>query len=156
MPDAYEKADYYDCDADAETLSHGSWDEAIEYYLDSFFEKDCDVEKVILARVPITVTGFKRRGPDAAWIERAARTMIESFADHWSEEFGDPDRFLDDVFTTKVVARIAPGLRAWIRKALRHVTPWACEPVGTRTYTPDDVLRMMRRLNPQWFEKETA
>lgn len=148
-PDPFDGADYYDC-SDAESLTHESEDEAIEYLLDGWASPDCDMVALIAEHSPITVTAYRRAEiSEAEWLARALHAA-DSVLEGLDEEYGDPDGHhalrKDE---ESLAAALAPVIRAWCKE---HYQPWQCNPSGTRVYEADEVEAMMRKYNKHWFE----
>lgn len=150
-PDPYDGADYYDCN-DAESLTHETESEAIEYLLDSWATPDCDMVALIKEHSPITVTAYRRAEiPEAEWVARALHAA-ESILEGLDDEYGDPDgRHALSKDEMSLGAALDPVIRSWCKE---HYQVWQCNPCGKREYSAEEVEAMMREENPGWFEKE--
>lgn len=151
MTDPFDTADYYECSENIESLSHDSPEEALETYLDGYMEPDCDAEAVIRKNCPVTCTAFTRTSVPPGQARKWAEAFADLLNEWWpEEEYGDPDADADGPGDKRFIEDVTPVIQAAIDRT--HV--WQCQKVGTRTYSADEVLTMMRAEVPDWFEKE--
>ena len=139
--------DPYDT-ADSENLTHDTPVGAIEEFLDDFMSPGCDVAAIIAEHSPIEVTGSAREVVTPGNISGLADSLVADVDTWWTDNFGDPDG--DGLNDQQLERDIASAIEAAVKRA----TVWRCGSVGTREYSEDDVVAMMREQNPGWFEKE--
>lgn len=152
-PDPFELCEFYTC-RDPDQLSLSTPEEAIEENLDGWLP-DGDAAKAILGHGPITVTGYSPCTVPDGVVKTLAQTALELIDERLGEDFGDPDggSMFSKEQTEAAVALLLPA----VRKVCDNANVWACEKVATRTYSPEEVLVMMREHCPEWFEpKEPA
>ncbi len=149
-PNKYDNAKFYDC-RDAEHLSHESPAEAIEAEVDANGEPGCDVAAVISNMGDITVTAYEPEAVTSIWIHHQCDRMVEQLAENFSEDFGDIDGN-GDYLSAADRAALATALEPVVREALSKARVWRCRIVGERTYSVEEVLAMMRKHNPDWFD----
>lgn len=142
---------FWDCDDGREVLRHESLEEAIEHDVDDLPQGDIEAEVREAYPSGITVYGFRRREVDREWIEQQAARMAEDFAEQLEDEFGD--HLTGDHQTFEDDEQLALG--ADILKLLEKLKlePWQCEQVAKVHLSLDELLEMLRELNPEWFEK---
>lgn len=151
MTAAFDNADYYDC-GDPENLSHDTVEEALEDYIDGLegMSPECDVAALIEANSPITVSAYTRKAVHPADAADWARDMAENLNEWWrEEEYADPDGDGDGPGDTAFVKALIPLIEA----AIARTTVWACDNSGEREYSAEEVLALMRKRCPSWFEK---
>lgn len=152
MADRYDAADFYDASDDPENLRCETDIEAIEALLDSWTEPNCDMATVIAEHGACTVVAWARRQVSDAELERHADFLAEAFSERIDDEYANPDGkpCLSDGVDAELRAALLPVLRAAVTRA----NIWACEEVGRRSYSAEEVDAMMRDENPDWFEPE--
>jgi len=146
----FPKADFYDCDSDAEVLQHTSPDVAVEHYLDGFFTRGTTVGEVVR---PVVVGCFRRATVSDAFKERLAERVVELIDEAYGEsEYAGPD---GDQDVDGKHAALAPA-RAAVDAYLLNVTIWQCERFAEVELTTEHVEAMMRDHCPEWFEEVTS
>lgn len=142
-PDAFDSADYYDCDDSAETLTHGSPAEALEDHLQGFATFGANEPwRVIAERAgEVTVYASRRREVKDGDVRRLAERMAEWLDEAWRDEdgFGPPD-YDDEPLVAKIAERLLPVVRDIVTGPNALLEVWACERCGERTYTPDEIV----------------
>lgn len=150
-PKGYDAAEFYTCRA-PDLLSLTSPEEAIEEKLDGWID-DGDTEAAIrkyCAEHPVTVTGYSPRAIPDSVVKKLAEDTLERIDEYLGEDFGDPDG--GGMFSKTAAEECMAVLLPAVRAACDRAKVWACEEVGTRTYSPDEVVTMMREHCPEWFE----
>lgn len=131
-PDPFDSADYYSCNQDGEDLSHESPEEALAELLDLWGHD-------MLANAPITVYAWKRKRLPVSWFGNEADFAVEFLVERWGEEYGDPEGDLPGPFDDDFTAKLESLLREHVKP--EHV--WACERVGSREYSADELREML-------------
>lgn len=150
--DPWDMADYYDCNCDRERLTLASPEEAIEQYLDGFMSPGCDVLKVIAMNTPLEVTAFVRKTVDPKDAQLWAARIADQVNEWWlDEEYGDPDGDMDGPGDLEFQNAVTAALEA----AMKRTEIWACETVGERLFSEEEVVALMRDHCPDWFEDES-
>ena len=144
---------YYDAQ-DSETLSHETIADAIEAHLDLLMEPGCDVSKVIRDHSPVVVRALRRMDVDQGWLVGVARNALEQTAEAFGETFGDPDAG-DNGLDQEAEDAALPAMIEAVRAFVKHGDVWACEEVGSYTYTVEEVEALMREHRPDWFDEAT-
>jgi len=144
-PDPYDSAELYDC-SDSEEYEHEDPAACIAEYLDGLAERDEDVDAQIVRLCPITVTAYVRATADPRWTKRTAERLAEMVDESWCGEYGTHDG-LDGVAKENLERALAEALSEWAAEQ----TPWSCVQVGTRTYSAEQVVAMMRVERPEWW-----
>lgn len=146
MADAYDTATYYDC-CDSEEYSAESPAAALADYYDGWADPTADIAAVLRGRPPLTVTAYVRAAVPARWAQRMAERLAEDVAEDYCEEYGPPDG-LEEVQVELLGLALQPALEDW----LKEMPVWSCEKVGQRTYSAEEVERLLREERPEWFE----
>jgi hypothetical protein len=141
--------DFYSC-SDPETLTCTEPEEALEQYLDGDLDPKMTVAEVVasIRARPITVTAYKPMEISDKQIETWADRLLETLAEDFSEEHGDPDGGPGDGFPSDA----EKVLREAVTSIIRRSRVWSCAVVGKVTLTPDQIEELMREWCPDWFE----
>lgn len=135
-PNAFESANYYDCDDGSEELSYTCPEEAIESYLDARADVGDSMEKLIAEHAPVTVYAFSREKPHGSWYRATAISLAEDALERWCDDYGGelPD--------------LEPKLETAFESLLReHFTPervWSCKQVASREYGAEELRDMFK------------
>lgn len=149
------QAVYYDC-MDSERLKYTSPEEAIvelfvfEYGID--FEGTLTDEEVA-KHCPVTVLGHAPAVINYNYVYSCAEGAVERFEESLSEDYGDPEggyRILTDNARQDLTERLF-GL---FSDAVKTVTSWSCDVVEKRVYTAEEICAILRREQPEWFDKD--
>jgi len=146
--DLFDYANFYDIGGH-DNLDHETLNECIEDHLDVYAEIGESLAATIKRVCPITVKAFNRMEVDESWIKRLAGLLTERVAEDFSEDYGGPDG--ETEFTDAEIARQIERLMPWLRETLSLATVWACEEVGRRTYSAEEVEAIMREWQPGEF-----
>lgn len=88
-----------------------------------------------------------------AMVEAAEPDRYDAaFSERIDDEYADPDG--NPCLSDGVDAELRAALLPVLRTAVTRATIWACEEVGRRSYSAEEVAAMMRDENPDWFEPE--
>lgn len=147
--------DFYDCRG-SERLTHESPEDAIEEWIDLWLSPGCDTSAMIREHSPVKLSVFRRMSQDETWIERRARNALACLAEEFSEEYGDPDGYLDDGLGLEAQKECLPAVVQAFRAFLAHGTSWGCEVVATVVLDAAEVEAMMREHNPGWWDTDEA
>jgi len=145
----FDAAELYEI-GDGEELSWTTPEEAIEQWLDGWLSPGCDAEKIITEHTPLTVTAYVRMKVDERFVQRRAEFMMEDFAEAFCEDYMNPNEHTELVGEKEATVQLIALLRDLIAKQ----NIWACDPVAKKEYSTDEILKMMREENPDWFEKK--
>lgn len=149
--DRFQNADYYTC-VDGEPLSCGTVAEALERYFDGLASPGTDMQQCIEGEGTVTVRAFSRKQVDPKLAGKLARRCADEIVQAFSEEeLGDPDEDAGEAFAPAVMKDIETELEAVIRPALGRGHVWACEEVGQREYSPEEVQAILLEHYPLWF-----
>ena len=66
------------------------------------------------------------------------------------DEYSDPDDDQHGPGSDKFIEELTPVLQA----AIDRVRVWQCEKVAEKTFSVEEVLAIMKKECPSWFEKE--
>jgi len=153
VTDDFDTADFYDC-RDSETLTCESVTETIEGWLDGFLAPGCDTSAIIREGGPIEVTAFRRTVIPDPEIKHAAEDAAERAEEILAEEYADPDGD-GSIFPKEARAVLEESIAAALRVAMKTADIWACQKCGKRTYSVEEVEKMMRDENPDWWDEES-
>jgi hypothetical protein len=140
-------ADCWDCDQDAERLTHTEAIEALEELIDRNYEKGVSCEDQIRAMGDVTLYGWTRKTPSDDDIRRLVRSAVDATLECMGEELewsnpeeDEPPRDLPALF------------EAAIRKDLetRHIL--GCDQTHEIELTMEQTLDIARLEWPHWFE----
>jgi hypothetical protein len=146
----FDSAIYYDCN-DKEELSCTTPEDAIEEYIDGWVEVGDDLESVIRIYSPITVEAYRFQKISYEDIRNETEFAIGRLVESLHDEYGCPDD--NDGMSSEVIKGLVDAVLPTIKKAIdEHFRVWACETAGSRIYTADEVIALMREHRPDWFE----
>lgn len=153
---ADEGVHFWDCDDGRENLLHDELEEAVTYDVGNDLDEDGDVEAQVREAYPggITVFGFRPREVDRDWLEQQAARMAEDFAEQLEDEFGDHLTGTHQTLEDDDEKALGAGILALLEKL--KLDPWQCEQVAKVHLSLDELLEMLRELNPHWFTKDGA
>lgn len=160
----FNSAAFYDCDSLVETMSSITPEEAIETYFESIDDiSDATTKQVSDALIrtwfedadidTITVYGWTRKAVDLT-------DYADSLADHLLEALCEEPELcgldgdyspIEDINRDALIKALETALAPFSTQ----VKSWSCEPSGSRKYTADEVIKILRNRCPQWF-KATA
>jgi len=144
MTPQFPEADFYTCHSHEE-LAAQTPEEAVESYLAFFVETHCDVPALIREISPLEVTAYRRTEIPDAWIQRQAEWLLESAAEAFGEEFGNPDGDAEADGLDKDAEKAAlPLMVRALRAFYAHATVWRTEEVSTLPIPPSTPQRMPR------------
>lgn len=130
-PDPFDSADLYTCDdSPEEGLSAITPEEAIHDRAEEL--QDWTGE--------FTVYAHERRAVEKGWVESMALDLAEKLSEDYEDEFGGGDDPMIDGVTQRTLATAFGPL---IKAAITKHPPWQCEPVGQRTFTADEVRKIL-------------
>lgn len=157
-PDPFDGAAFYDA-RESERLTHTEVEDAVSEacemavagrFADGKWGTGAEVEAEIRRACPMTIEAFRRKEVTDAWVQRAAARAAEVVQESFAEEFGDPEGDGD------ALAPLAGLLAPAVRTAVTGVEVWACEVVAARSFSADEVVEMMRKWNPDWFDENSG
>jgi len=151
MTETYETADYYDC-CDDEEYTHQTPEEAIEGYLDGFLHPKEEPTGTIVKLCPITVTAYAREAVMPDWITRLAEDLVERADEEWICEYGNPD---SEGLDPEAKEYLKEEFKRALNVVIAQCTVWSCFKCGSKEYTEEEVLKMMKEHNPHWFDGES-
>lgn len=132
VADPFDSADYYDCDREAEEYRYRTPQAAIR------------------ACAPLTgpwaVHAFKRQTVRRSWLRAIATHLVDVAEQCWGDEWGNPNDA--DHFKRAVRSQCARAFEAALVEAAAHTKVWACEHVGERTYSVEEVERILKGRRP--------
>jgi len=146
----FQQATYFTCDDDCEQLSCDTVEDAIEEHLDGWQCCGADTVALIRERGPVEVFGHSQKIIDEFDMNSWTLRLGEQLGEWVDDEFGDPEG--DHNLDTEEFER---ELLPLVRKCIAKHTVWQCESAGSRIYTVDEVMAMMKQHRPEWFEEET-
>lgn len=150
-PPPVDDAVFWDC-SDPEELTHDNIEDAVEYFVDGFFEPGCDVEKELRAMGGLTVKGYTRAEVTDKFLDSQAADLADRFYEAIHEpEWGDPNGNHENI-TPEGRRLLEEKLRGVLREIRPHIEPWACEPTIERHMDEDELVAFCRELRPDWFE----
>ena len=132
----FDNATYYDW-RDSETLSYETVEECLEAFVEFHAEADEPVEDVVRRLESVKVTAYVRKTVADEWVEGVTRSLAETLEEWWIEEYGNPDG--DDENIQEHWSDLLDGVRTIIGRE----RVWQCDDVATRTYTADEVLKLL-------------
>lgn len=149
--------DFWTCDDWAERLSTTEFEEAVTEFVDGFLAPGCDTEKILREKVaPLEVYGYSRAAVTDSRLELEADDLVDHLAERLSEdEWGDPDG-RHDVLSSTGRALLKERFAAALRSVRAHIVPWHCEVTKTVVLEADELVALVRRLEPEWFEAEVS
>jgi hypothetical protein len=141
-------ADCWDCDQDAERLTHTEVLDALEELIDRNYEKGVSCEDQIRAMGDVTLYGWTRKTPSEKDIRRLTDSALEAVFECMGEELewsdpdsdGEPNGLLPALF------------EAAIRQDLQQRHIWGCDQTHEIELTTEQVLDIARLEWPHWFE----
>jgi hypothetical protein len=153
-------ADFWDCDEQAELLTHEYPQCAIEAQLDGWVDtsgKDAAVvEAQIRERGTIRVWPSTRATIDDERIQALTDHLLDA-ADEWlddQEDLGDPNDSCWRILGDAVKQANRPAMLEVVRKLCAGASVWHCERGEPIELSPHDVIELMREHCPEWFEPE--
>lgn len=147
----FETCDFYDA-RECETLTCESAEEALEEYVDGMLTLGCDTARIILEHGSFEIRGFRRGVISDSTVQAFANSTLDQLDEYLGEDYGDPDG--GTMFSKAASAECIEELKVVIRKVCDRATVWACERIATQTYEPEEVLALMKKKCPSWFEPE--
>ena len=149
---AQPEPNFWTCDDAAEQLSCTEMEEAVEEFLDKFFEPR-EPASAGLARMPesVTVYGYSRMTLDTSEPSLDPDMILERIVEDLDGNgYGDPDGNMDP-FTKEGMADVMEKGRAFVAAIREHYQPWACE----QTHKVDvDVKAWIAENRPDWLKGE--
>jgi hypothetical protein len=143
----YENADLYDAVEDTEELAHATPAEALASYVEMCVHPAEEMAAAILRRGPINIFAYKRMPVDDTWAAREAYRAAEMIAEDFDDEYMGDDHALGD----EELKALEAALRTVITATFADVKPFQCEGCGDRTYSPEEVLALVKGEKPEWF-----
>lgn len=147
---------FWTCDDAAERLSHDNLEEAVLEHIEGWSEKSGpEFETFLRAIAPLDVYGYARAVVDDRRLDAEAAWLVERLVESFNEdeEWGDPDGnqgVLDDVGERLLKEKFAAALR----DVRPHITPWSCEVKRIVVLQADELVALVREMEPGWFEAE--
>jgi hypothetical protein len=140
---------FWTCDDNAENLCHTDVDEAVDEFLDNFFELR-EPAAAGMDRMPetITVYGFSRMKLGAN--EPDADLIVERILEDLDEEMGDPDGGFQP-FDAEGEAAVKEKALALVAEIRARYRAWACEQTTT---VEVNVKAWIAENHPEWLEGE--
>ena len=135
---AFNAADYYDCDQEAETYHHRDVEEALDALLDSSVLEGESRAETARRVAPVTVYAVRRVRVPPSWLGWAAGQAERDLVDRWIEEFGGGDGPAPTC--TRAQGR---ALRAAGAECVASWVPWRCEEVARRSYSAAEILKLL-------------
>ena len=135
---AFNEADFYSCDADAESLSDDNWEGAIGEFLDCYSPEEVS---------EVTIYAYKRAVVKRADVEAYALNAAISFHEELSEEYGDrgtSHEVPDELWQ--------PFLRA-AQEYMSTYVPWRCKVVAQREMSREEVIEWAKKEMPEWWDE---
>ncbi len=150
----FDSATYYDW-KDSESLSCESVEECLERWLDDNYEKGVNVREQIKRDCPIKITAYERKPIEPSDLQSTAESLVEQAQEWFAEEFGDQDNEIPG-WNADVDKELAAGFAEVMARvfAAREIESWQCEQVGARTYSAEEVEKILREHEPSLFEEE--
>ena len=136
---------------DEERLMLESPEEAIGEAIDFHAEKHTPITETIRRYTPLAIYGYATmvaQTPDADY-------AVDHFMETLADEYGDPDGDTNDILTDEACATLKAAIEAAYEEAMKGVRIWSCEVIETKTYSTQDVEKVLREDEPEWFKDET-
>lgn len=146
----FPEGDFYDCDSDAETLTHESPEEALDYWVDSWSSLNCDTSAVIREHCPVTVYVSVRGEVDSGFVSKMVTRTLDLVNESFAEDYGDPDDSQDDLESSP---DIETKLRDVLSEYVATGNVWRCDPVGSVTLNAEQVEAILREYAPERWDK---
>jgi hypothetical protein len=110
-----------------------------DYILRLYEENDLELGEVEVAE-------FKRKDVSETWLRNEAGSLAEHFTEDFDEEHGGEDGCFKDAAVEALEALEALLLPILRDIAAQHAVVWQCEQVGTRTWTKEEVAKVVGDL----------
>ena len=130
--------DFYSC-FDGDHLTHEVPSEAVEEYIQYYYEPGDDPEEYLL--VPVELKVYNLIEATDADLEREAEHIAENIAERWDEQYGNPDGYLNpDPDTIKELQKnILPAITEFYKKN----KPWTCEEIARITLDANQIKELL-------------
>ena len=132
--DAFESADYYTVYKDAETFVAESPIEAILNYVEDGGEPGRS----------LVVYAHKRVRVDPGWPEEESAKIAETLSEDYDDEYGGGD---EPIIDGDRISEFRTIVSILIGHIVHRCPPWRCDPVGQRTYSPEEVAKILEGQN---------
>lgn len=146
--DPFDTATYYTCES-PEELEHESADAAIYSYVEKCTGGK-GVAEWIRENTPLEVSAYVREEVSDDWLDATAHGLAKNFSNDYGNEYGCGD-------TTPITGAKLDNLASTIREALGEAVvetpPWNCNEVAKRSYSAEQVEKLLRESDPEWFEE---
>ena len=149
------RIEYWTCDESAERLSCVELEDAVVEWVGGW-DGDAaggDIGVFLRATVaPLTVYGYSRAEVTDQRLEAEAALMVERLAERLEEDdaWGDPNG-RHAVFGEPGRAALEALVLSALKQVRHHIEPWHCEVTQTVVLEADELVTMVRRLEPEWF-----
>lgn len=90
---------------------------------------------------PLTVTRYVPM--KITTVQSQAEYAAEAFQEHLDDEYGDPDGSTGDTLPKGAYKRLVSDLVDAFARAAATADVWMCEPAGERTFSADEVRRII-------------
>ena len=147
------QAVYYDC-RESDRLEYTSPEEAIVELFDVCYDWEGDLtDEEVAKHCPVTVLGHAPAVINSNYVYSCAETAVDRFEESLCEDFGDPDGD-SDVLSYTVKQNLREKIFDMFSEAAKTMTPWLCETVEKQVYTAEEICAILRREQPEWFDKD--
>lgn len=153
-PALLDPIEFWTCDDGAEQLSTTELEEAVLEHLEGWSEKSGpEFETFLRGIAPLTVYGYSRAEVTDERLHAEAALMVERLSESLEEdeEWGDPDgrhTVFDDLGQNALLILVIEALK----KVRHHIEPWHCEVTKTVVLDADELVALVRELEPEWFK----
>ena len=147
MSDAFKNAQWFDA-CDSETLTHDTWQEAVEEWVEKrltgpFPMDDDEFERQVRAMCAVSVRAMDPMRFSKSELKGASEEMAEEFLRDYLEERDNPEPPDDHDPTNGNFVLIVAAFRDAIEKAEQLIDVWMCHEVASHSFDFDEVWEIV-------------
>jgi hypothetical protein len=153
MSTHFDNADVYDaCDNDS--LDKETPEEAVVERVEQLLDPrtEATLEQQVLAVGEIEVTAFSRESIAPQFVRNLLERLAETVSDAWAEDYGNTEEM--DSLPEDSKEEFARNIEVAVYKLLGSKDVYRCLPVGSRVYSPKEVLDIFKEERPEDFEEQ--